>query len=352
YVQQEDPVDEEALRRCATVYMPTGPVHMIPERISTDLASLNEGMKRPSFCTIIEFNRSGGILATRICRAVTQVHRRLDYDEADELIADGTGEYAERLRILEKICDAQTDKRLDEGAMIFSKTELKVRVTDDEIMMKALQTVTPSRNIISELMILCNSTTADFAKQNDIPIIYRAQIEPEDPARRYMGQVVKDTNPNVFRGLKRGRLSLHPQPHSGLGLQAYTQVTSPLRRFGDLVMQRQIAAFLNDEEYPYTSANLLEVIGNAETVERENRAIERRCTRYWELEHLRREGEDKEYEGVVMSKMPGAYMVALKPWPVRGRMVAKDNLKFGSTIKVRFSNLNPPLSVIKLEQVP
>ncbi len=351
FVKQKDPVDEEALRRCATVYMPTGAVHMIPQRISCDLASLNQGELRPSFSTIIDFSQDGEILDWRICRGAVNVDHRLNYEESDELIDSGEGELADALRTLDRILKPLTEGRLHTGAMIFSKYELKVRVNDDEIDMRGIYTFTPSRNIIAELMIQTNRLSAEFAEKNNIPIIFRAQVPPDSPARRYMGQVVEETNPNVFRGLKKSRLSLHPQPHSGLGLKAYTQVSSPLRRFGDLVMQRQIAAFLNKSDYPYTSTGLLEVIGNAEVVERENRAIERRATRFWELEFLRREGEDKVYDGTVMSKLPGAYMVALSPYPIRGRMPAKGMLKFGSSIKVRLAALNPQLSIIRLEQV-
>ncbi|RMD78935.1 MAG: RNB domain-containing ribonuclease, partial [Lentisphaerae bacterium] len=352
FVKPNDPVDQVALRRCATMYLPTGPIFMIPPQISCEIASLNPEEPRPVLSLLVRFEGNGRILNWEFTRGTLRTQRRLNYEEVDAIITDPqSNPWGPQIKRLHKICQALQRNRLRNGAMIFDKQEMKLRIDDDVITPKVFPTISPARNLVAELMSLYNHLAAEFARRNRIPVIYRAQDKPDEPASRFVGKIIRETYPSAFRGLKKGRLTLKPQPHSGLGLRSYTQVSSPLRRFADLVMQRQLIAYLENMKYPYEPSNLLEVLNNAEIIEREHREIERRCTRYWELEFIRRQGIDREYEAVVMNKLPASYIVALQPWPVRGLLKSQELYKFGATVKVRIAALNPNLEVLRLVPV-
>src|SRR5205823_14115151 len=98
----------------------------------------------------------------------------------------------------------------------------------------------------------------------------------------------------------RSRLSLTPGLHSGLGLTAYTQASSPIRRYADLVTQRQFTAMLSGAPIPHGREELLQILAAAEAAEQEIRTIEDRSTNYWLLEYLSRYKKDQPLSAVVL----------------------------------------------------
>src|SRR5208283_5867588 len=123
-----------------------------------------------------------------------------------------------------------------------------------------------------EFMVLSNFIAARYAAMNRIPIIYR--VEPQ------LGGDLASQRP---------RLSLHPEYHAGIGLEFYAQLSSPIRRYADLVLQRQIMGFLVKSREPlYQTDELLTVLANAESADSEAKELERRSKRYWALRYLER----------------------------------------------------------------
>ena len=141
------------------------------------------------------------------------------------------------------------------------------------------------------------------------------------------------------------------KPHTGLGLSHYTQITSPLRRYGDLVMQRQLSAWLKGEELPYTVQGLMEVIGNAEFTERENRKLERISTRFWEIQYLADQDPAKEYDAIIVGKNPNAVQVSIQPWGIRGKIPIQEKISMGAMIQVKAKKLDPQFNIARFEQI-
>src|SRR5262245_30255687 len=138
-------------------------------------------------------------------------------------------------------------------------------------------------------MVLLNGIAASFAATNALPVIFRTQ-EPGDPLPPETLQLPEALAfEKLRRTFKRSRLSLSPGLHSGLGLSAYTQVSSPIRRYADLVTQRQFTAMLRHKAIPHGPDELLRVIAAAEAAESEIRSLEERSTTYWLLKYLARE---------------------------------------------------------------
>lgn len=343
FVFKGDLLDAEASQRSSTIYLPATTVRMLPDRVSTDLASLNAHELRPAFTVEVRFDEQGNRVGYRIALSSIQVGRRLSYDQADQAIASGD----ESLQLLYNIAIGLHRARAERGAITFRRPELKIRVEGEEIHIKKIDPNSPSRTLVSEMMILANGLSADFASVNALPVIFRTQ-EPRDAL------VVEDA-PSIealaFERLrktfKRSRLSLTPGAHSGLGLTAYTQVSSPIRRYADLVTQRQFTATLSGNPTPHTREELLQILANAEAAEQEIRSIEDRSTQYWLLRYLAREKMNEVLYAVVLDARG---TVELEDYYIRGRITGSTKEKPGARIRVGISSIDAVRGDIRFEQ--
>ena len=348
FVKKGDPVDEEALRRSSTVYLPTGNVLMIPESISCDKASLIAGMERPAFSILAVFNSKFELIESKITRTLINVDHRLSYDESDAILEDTSSELHEALSCLDAISKKMQKERLQHGAIVIAKDESKLYVHDDTINCQVINTHLKSRMIIGEFMILANHLTALLARDEEIPIIYRGQDTPDEPARHSMGKILDGKNPRKMMGMKKSQLSLHPKKHSALGIKAYTQISSPLRRFSDLVLQRQICAWMENQPAPYTTTEIMEILGNSGAADKENRGLDSRSNRYWTLEYLKRNHHHADLEAIAASKYPSFYLMNIQPWNIRAKLVTDRMLKFGDSFPVKILRINPVRGVLEL----
>src|SRR5256884_1048801 len=293
FVTKGDILDAEASRRSSTIYLPSITVRMFPDRLSTDLASLKVGVPRPAFTVEVRFDKQGNRIGYRIALSTIQVQKRLSYDKADQSI-----ETDPVLCALRQLAKQLHDARSKRGAITFRRPELKIRVRGDEIEITKINPNSSSRFIVSEMMILANGLAADFASLNSIPVIYRTQEPREALAVEDAPAVEALAFERLRKTFKRSRLSLTPGLHSGLGLGAYTQASSPIRRYADLVTQRQFTPMLSGVPVPYGREELLRILATAEAAEQEIRAIEDRSTNYWLLQYLARYKKDETLSAV------------------------------------------------------
>jgi exoribonuclease-2 len=321
---------------------------MLPDRLSTDLVSLRQGEDRPAFTVEVQFECSGNQfnrMGYRLVLSTVRVSRRLSYDTADELIRNGDS----NLTLLHSLALQLQQERASRGAITIRRPEFQIHVDDSGIHVGKLDPNSPSRLLVSELMILSNGLAADFASMHNVPVIYRTQ-ESRDAS------VPTDTtvslDPIAFEKLrktfKRSRLSLTPGTHSGLGLSAYTQASSPIRRYADLVTQQQFTAFLRGKPFPYDREELLTILANAETTEQEIRAIEDRSTNYWILEYLSREKMGLPMNAVVLDRKGN---VELEDCYLRSRMQSPGgNDEPGSVISVMIDTIQPDKGDVRFKR--
>jgi exoribonuclease-2 len=340
FVQKADLLDIEAARRSSTIYLPGMTVRMFPERLSTDLASLNSGTERPAYTVEVRFDPQGTRLGYRIALASINVQKRLSYDEADQAFEQGD----ELMELLHKIAIQLHDNRAAAGAITFRRPELKIRVVNNEIEIRKIIPKSPSRILVSEMMILANGLSADFASVNGIPVIYRTQEPREALALEDTPAVEALAFERLRKTFKRSRLSLTPGLHSGLGLTAYTQVSSPIRRYADLVTQRQFTAMLRGESIPHGREELLQILAGAEAAEQEIRGIEDRSTNYWLLEYLSRHKREQSLAAVVLD---GKGNIELEEYYFRAKVSAANKLQPGDTVSVQIESIDPAKGDVK-----
>ncbi len=344
FVEKGDLLDVEAARRSSTIYLPATTVRMFPERLSTDLASLNSGSPRPAYTVEVRFDEQGKRLGYRIALTTVNVEKRFSYDEADRAFDTGNTS----LQTLHRIAQQLHDERAARGAITFRRPELKIRITDGEIEIKKINTNSPSRFIVSEMMILANGLSADFASVNALPVIYRTQ-EPRDAVAIEEAPAVEALAfERLRKTFKRSRLSLTPALHSGLGLSAYTQASSPIRRYADLVTQRQFTSMLRGAAIPHGREELLRILVTAEAAEQEIRTIEDRSMNYWLLEYLSRYKKDEQLSAVVLDLKGN---IEIENFYLRGKLAPGNKLQPGQVVQVRIESIEPEKTEVRFRLV-
>jgi len=324
FVPQRGPMDREAAARATTVYLPEATIRMLPDRIACDAASLIAGQERHVLTTDVRLSTAGDITSYSIYPSRIRIAARLSYDDCDALLATeaGTAE-AVALRRMHDAALKLRERRRAAGALLVYRREPKIKVRDDgEIELTLIDSMSPSRQLVAELMVLSNYAAARWAADNRVPIIYRVQpVVGGDYAAQ------------------RPRLSLHPEFHAGVGLDYYAQASSPIRRYMDLVLQRQLlAALAQPPTVAYQADELLTVLANAEAAEADGKELERRAKRYWILRYLERTAIGRPLEATAFRDGASAELDA---YAVRGALRGAPNLASQSRIIVRIARVEP-----------
>lgn len=285
WIKKDSILDKEAQARSTTMYLPERKIEMLPPNLSEDTCSLIEGQDRLAISVIIDFNEINEISSFKIVESIINVNKKMSYKEADEkLNSDST------LLSLSELTNSLREMRLNKGAIIFNLPELKIKITEDkEIIFDKYKQNSPSQLLVSELMILANSLVAEYMFKNKIPCIYRHQEEPVE-----IVDFNTDINPVIMmykqrRFMKKSEVSTIPQDHHGLGLKYYTQMTSPIRRYSDMVVHRQLKSFLNDGVILYSEDQIKEIINFSEHSIYVANLIQRNANRYWICKFLSKE---------------------------------------------------------------
>jgi exoribonuclease II len=346
FVAKSDALDEEARRRISTVYLPQTTVRMFPENLSCDLASLREGELRPSLSLRARFSPGCELLDWELIPSEIVVGRHLSYDEADHLLeSPESGRLAEKLAEVKALTDGLVRRRASSGALLLNRPELKIVVRKECIILKVVDPNSPSRRLVGELMILVNHLSGRFAVERSIPFIFRGQPPPAEKIEIPEGYDPFRLN-QIFAQLERSRLSSRAEPHAGLGLECYTQLTSPIRRYGDLVLQRQLMAAVRGEASVYTPDELLEIMGTVQSVDRELRAAERKANRYYVLTYLERNLADETVLATVLRTLDRGYLIETRDLYVRGLLDYAGELQPGADLQVRIDRVDPGRNVL------
>jgi exoribonuclease-2 len=216
--------------------------------------------------------------------------------------------------ILRDIAEKFRQKRFNTGAVQISVPEINVWLGEDRtITVSKINRESPGRMLVSELMILANWLMAKFLADYGMPAIFRSQPEPRE--RLYKGDDgTLFQNWMQRRLLNRFMLGHQPDKHSGLGLDAYVTATSPIRKYFDLVTQRQIRAVFGLEQ-PYTSEEIDQIIQLLQLPMSSVHRLQYNRHRYWLLKYLEKHIGQKE-EAIVLNKRRREYQILLPEYMI------------------------------------
>ena len=338
-------LDREASLRGSSLYLPRRQIPMFPSDLSHDRLSLIQGADRPAISLLTHFDKEGNLQNYRFVLSLINVRRQLTYDVANEQV-----EGNEALSSLFQICNKIRQKRIEQGALILSLPEVSINVNDDSsVSIDMISQETPSRMIVAELMILYNWLTARFCRDNHIPILYRSQKEPSE-------KLSVDETGYIYYVFRQRRklhplvIDVEPAPHAGLGLDVYSNVSSPIRRYFDLIIQRQVRNFLC-YGFPFYNRDDLDKIRIRVTPSlKDIETVKRNRTRYWILKYLRQHmGE--EIPAIILDVMKSRYRLILTDYFITAEMKRDGNSDFskGKSITVRVKKSDPWNNLLKLE---
>jgi len=253
-------VDVEARQRVTTVYLPQGPMPMLPDAVTEELGM---GLREVSPALSFSFRLSdeGELEDIKVCKSLVKV-TRLSYEEAARRLDEGD----EELGRMEAVADRFRDVRMESGALGFNFPDAKVSVdAEGEVTITSIPDLR-SMDMVTEFMLMAGAAASNFAEEQGIPFLFSSQDPPADPVppQQKKGnkavqkppkkapppQPVKapSTLSEMFelrRRLSRSMIKCTPGFHSSLGMPLYSQVTSPLRRYGDLLLHQQLRSFLD-----------------------------------------------------------------------------------------------------------
>ncbi len=256
-IPQNSPIDKEALARVVTLYHTTPVTPMLPCSISTNLGSLEDGQKRLALTVFFQIDNQGKVNSFRIKETMFSSVKAFNYDEVERILANPQDNSDEQLLVkLQQVAQLLARGRSGKSGIL---TEDGYIDEDGNLIKENVNT----HQLIAELMILTNTTIANFLAEQNIHALYRTQ----DVGFEDLQQALKE----MGHCLVPATYASNPKPHVGLGLPAYCHFTSPLRRFVDLVNHRIIKALIHQEESTYTQAELDEISAQVNDFQRQHK---------------------------------------------------------------------------------
>lgn len=292
--------DLEAQARGSNLYLPGGTVHMLPEE-ATLRFGLGLAETSPAWTFVLAFSPEGVPVLQEFFPSVVRVSRH-DYATAQPLL-EGP------LKPAVALLDAFKAYRKAQGALFIRMPEVKVRLEDGEIQIIPLE-FSPVRELVAHAMLAAGAAVARFAAEREIamPFVVQPPAELAEP-------LAEDASMPAMHAARRacapGRLSPWPGLHAGLGLEPYVRVTSPLRRYEDLLAHRQLRRVFRGEE-PLPPGEMEELFAPAETAAYERVRLERQVNEFYKLVWFERH-PDWQGEAVVLANLDGGRSVCILP---------------------------------------
>ena len=313
------PLDREAAKRLSTVYFPGDKITMLPENAIAQY-TLSEGGDCPALSMYIEVTPQFEVVAHRSVVERVRIAANLRFDELEtefneQQIASGqiSHRFGEQLMVLWHLA-ARLERQRGKDEVANARSDYNFHVENDRISIVARRRGSPVDKVVSELMILVNTQWGGELAQNGIPALYRAQS----------GGKVK--------------MSSVPAPHQGLGVPQYIWASSPLRRYADLVNQRQLLSLISNEAVPYPAGDerLLVILRDFELAYDAYAEFQRGMERYWCLRWLIQENINLTAAEVLREEL-----VRIERIPLVVRVPSMPATSPGTRVELTVSNIDP-----------
>ncbi len=377
YVPENSPLDREALKRATSVYLVDRVIPMLPARLSEQVCSLNPGVDRMAFSVFFTMTADGEVRKHEFHKTVIHSKRRFAYEDVEEILKQGKGDYVAELQLLDRLSVILREKRFKHGGLDFETEEVRFKLGNKG---EPLEVIKKERlgsyRLIEEFMLLANRKVAKYLtktfkenKKEPQPVIYRVHDFPQQEkvlilanfvkrlgfdlklnrgkegpivsatVLRHLLQEVKGTNVEflvnelVLRSMSKAVYTGDNAGHYGLGFEHYTHFTSPIRRYPDLIVHRLLFEYeaLRKKRKKISAARLAELTEKIRTVcqisnEREKSAVEaeRESIKLKQVEYMDSH-VGKVYAGIISGATDYGIYVRMVDFAIEG-MVHMRNL--------------------------
>ncbi len=283
YVHPDTIIDREAQERATSIYLVDRVVPMLPEHLSNGICSLRPDEEKLTFSTIFEMDNRAKVVNSRIARTVIKSNRRFTYDEAQEIIETGQGDFAEEILTLDRLAKALRKERFENGSVDFDRTEVRFEIDENGHPTSVYFKESKDANkLIEEFMLLANRTVATYigkgnGKKKAKTFVYRVHDMPDPDKLSDLASLCKtfgyklrtsgssrDVNRSLnkmlvdvkgkgeenflstlaIRSMAKAIYTTTNIGHYGLGFDYYTHFTSPIRRYPDMMVHRLLDRYL------------------------------------------------------------------------------------------------------------
>lgn len=347
-IKPESPLDRAAMETAETVYLPERRADIFPLELIKGRLSLAGGGPRAALSLLMDFDEEAReVKSFRFVSSKIVVRKNLSYAEADAMI-ESSPEWGR----LAQICANLKEAREKRGAFSVQIPGLVIKA-DAKGGLKVAHEDEPgaAHGIVSEMMITANTICASFLKDRGIPAIFRLQLSKVSPEARALDRADPLFPARVGRLMKPSKIDTAPGAHRALGVDCYAQATSPIRRYRDLVVQRQILAEITGNPALGEQA-VLDLITRTDEPIARRRTAQRSRRRFWLLEHFRRLGPDVRFRAIVSRIWDGRVFAYLPDYLTEFSIgVDTGNLKEGQEVTLAVRHLDPVRRKLKLKAV-
>ncbi len=328
-VPPDSPADREARERGATLYLPETIVPMLPAEAVPRLG-LGLSEVTPALSFGLTLDADGVVTDVEIAPSRVRV-QRLSYEEVELRLDE------EPFRTLHELAQRHRTRRRANRAVFIDLPEVKMQVADGQVTIKPLPR-SRSRVLVTEAMLMAGEAAARFALEHGLPFPFTTQdVAVGDADREPAGLAAMYA---LRRSLRPRQYSGQPGPHGGLGLDVYAQVTSPLRRYLDLVAHQQLRAFLRGGD-PLEAQAIVERVGAAEVAARGIRRAERLSREHWTVVYLQQH-PGWQGEGVLVEKRMPRGVVLIPDLALEARVKVSESVAPDSALPLRLTGLELP----------
>jgi ribonuclease R len=313
YVTEKSIIEKEAYKRATSVYLVDRTIPMLPEHLSNGICSLRPDEEKLTYSVIFQMDEFAEVKDYKIARTVTKSNRRFTYEEAQNIIETGEGDYKEEVLKLNELAKMLRVKRFAKGAIAFERTEVRFEIDDNGKPLNVyFKEAKEANKLVEEFMLLANKTVATHIgkpqKRGEKPktFVYRVHDVPNPDKLvnfsafiKKFGYKLKTTGRNsevsssinhlldevegkkeqnlietlAIRSMAKAIYSTDNMGHYGLAFDYYTHFTSPIRRYPDMMVHRLLTRYLagghsvNANEYELLckhSSNMEQLAANAE----------------------------------------------------------------------------------------
>jgi exoribonuclease-2 len=360
----EGRLNKTVLHRATSLYLPEGTCHMLPEFLGTDVFSLTAGQTRPALCIRLTADRNGAVGPCEIFAARVRLASNLNYADCQATLEavqcssplpdNAAGSHAQMLLAAFELACLRLHARIAGGAVVMNRPEPVLRLhgegADTVVILEQDDPARDAQNLVAEMMILASGAVADWAAERNIPLLHRTQdvalpkeyagvwTKPEDMAR-------------IMRALVPSCLEVRARRHAALAVARYAPVTSPLRRYADLVNEAQTAHFLRNGKPLWDEEALARILGLLLPALEATGQVQRFRPRYWKLQYFRQQGDKIWWPGVITEENDVFVNVSLPDQGlfVRGRRQLFDERACpGMPVSVRLGKINPLYNEVQI----
>jgi VacB/RNase II family 3'-5' exoribonuclease len=377
-------IDTHAGVNTTSVYTPARIFSMLPERLSTDLTSLNPDEDRLAVVVGMTVDADGAVVAEDVRRALVHNHVQLAYSSTGAWLEgigplpealEGTPELCDNLRLQHEVAQRLRTRRYERGALRLETLEVQARFDGDTVSGLVVEPRDQAKDLIEDFMIAANGVVARYLAAAGFPVLRRVVQEPErwpriveladahgfllpdepdsaslnafleeqreaDPERfpDLSLAIVKLLGSGIYEATKPGEPI---DGHFGLAVRDYAHSTAPNRRYPDLLTQRLIKGALAGKKTPYSGERLAELAEQCTRQEDQAQKVERRVRKSAAACFLAGRAGDT-FDGFITGASPKGTWVRLAEPPVEGRVVeGEDDLDVGDAVNVRLVDADP-----------